>query len=812
MAEVNRRDLGVRRPMLALALALGLGQLLGMVTAFGSPVGLAGVSLMAAVGLRRFGGALGLPLVLLFALSFVRSSAVDSGASPDGPRFVAHLDLEQAHRTRAHVGIWRAGNRPTVDGLEQWSLSRARPRNRAGEVDWEAPVPELAKHGEVVALLPSSAPQLRADGTAPGPWARDAVWGSVFLTPDAIRRLEPARRSIASWVMGPMVKFASRLTHDGGRSYRDRLIERSRSVPAGLPPGLLSALLFGAKGEVDPEAKDLFTRTGTRHLLAISGLHVGLLAAFLILPLARALSRLLAMLFRTRHANREARFTAPIAILLVLIFVPLAGAGSPVLRASAALVLALAAPHLGRLGRRPDGLNLWGTALCLELIASPNALGDLSTRLSYLAALGLLLTLGLLSRSMSRGQAPPLRIRPPSWTSLLAGRCMRSLRFGLAASLAAVWLTLPVTWSTFGEFAPIGILITPLAIPLVAWILTLAWPLVLLGPLLEALVPGLAGELAETLIAPAAKLLGALLWSADTLPGTPVVLPPRPVWLLILATLAGVLALVRAGRNRRSGAGPRPQKLAVLASTLGALLLLPWSLAPRSAQVHIMDVGHGTGSLIRLPSGEIWIFDAGSRDRLRTAAEALLPQLAQWDGPNPNYVLSHNDLDHRSALSQLIPRHPPKTWTGHLPQDLAPALPKTCKVRDHTSGSLSLAQEPGASITLLRGTDLPGNEGSRTLVLDSDKARILLWGDAEAQGLQAMLPLLKSTSKPTYLLLPHHGSDSPHITSLLNQTQPIQTGTSTSSPAQLTAELHRRNSPPSQTHTQGPLCWPAPHP
>lgn len=806
----NAGGVGVRRPMLAVGLALGLGQLLGMGSDLSSPAVLIGVCLAIAAGLRLLSGPLGLPLVLLFALSFVRSSAVPVQPAKGSPRFVANLELEHARRTRGHVGIWSAGFRPRLDGLDQWSLSVARPRNRDGEVDWDAPVPELARSGEVVLLLPGSAPQLRADGTAPGPWAKAGVWGSVLLTPDLIRRMAPAPKSVASWVLGPVARIAGRLPYHGGSSYRDLLIERASKVPSGLPPGLLGALLFGAKGEVDFGTRDLFTRTGTRHLLAISGLHVGLLAAFLILPLARGLSRLLAALFPKGHTNREARFTAPIAILLVLIFVPLAGAGSPVLRASAALVLALAAPHFGRLGRRPDGLNLWGTALCLELLASPAALDDLSVRLSYLAALGLLLTLSLLSRGLSLGLAAPVRIGPAPWARLLVDRCLQTLRFGLAASLAAVWLTLPVTWSTFGEFAPIGILITPLAIPLVAWILTIAWPLVLLGPVLDGLMPGLAHGLAEALIAPAAEILGYLLWTADRMPGTPVVLPPRPAWLLALATLTGVSALVRAGRNQRSGAKPRPQKLALVASTLGALILVPWSVAPSSAEVNIMDVGHGTASLIRLPSGQVWIFDAGSRDRLRTAAEGLLPQLAKWDGSAPHYVLSHNDLDHRSALSELIARHPPATWTGHLPMDLGSILPGTCEVRDLTSGSLYLAQEAGASLALLRGSDQVGNEGSRTLVLISDQARILLWGDAESEGLEAMLPLLGSTPKPTYLLLPHHGSDSPHITPLLDQTNPIQTAASTSSPAQLTQELHRRHHPPDQTHILGPLTWPSP--
>ena len=100
------------------------------------------------------------------------------------------------------------------------------------------------------------------------------------------------------------------------------------------------------------------------------------------------------------------------------------------------------------------------------------------------------------------------------------------------------------------------------------------------------------------------------------------------------------------------------------------------------------------------------------------------------------------------------------------------------------------------------------NEGSRTLILETPTTQYLLWGDAEAEGLQAMLPHLPASDNPTYLLLPHHGSDTPHITPLLQLTSPTKIATSVSSPPQLTDELRRNHHVLTSTHSFGPMTWP----
>lgn len=787
-----------RRPMLAFAVALACGDLCASAPWAGGVV-ILGVVTLTSLGGSRWRGVLLVPLLCALVLSFARGVAALDSTNVAVPARVTDLDPRAAGRLQPEIGIWEDGSGPSISGMARWRLSLPQPLDSNGVADWDLPPPKLANPGEAVALLPGDGPLLRAEGPVPGSWAKHGVLGSVRVMPDSLQRLAPAPRSPLQYLLGNL---------DLGRP-RKALIARANTLDAGLPRGLLAALLFGSKTGVDPAAKDLFTRTGTRHLLAISGLHVGLISVFLILPIARGLSFFLSRLL---GANRNRNgLSAPIGIVLVLIFVPLAGAAPPVLRACAALILALAAPHFGPLGRRPDSLNLWGFALVIENLARPAAMTDLSVRLSYMATLGLILTLGALASRLPGARTPvQLRIGTPSWSRLIWSRLLRTLRFALAASLAAVWITLPETWSTFGEVAPIGILITPLAVPLIAWILTLAWSILLLAPVLNALFSELAEHLIDLLVAPAGEALGRLLAFADNLPGTPVVLPPRPGVAIALAVGFGILALIRRRRWAKSGTLRNACPLALAASVLGAALLLPWSAAPASAEVVIANVGHGTAGLVRLPSGAIWIFDGGSRDRLRTATEALLPQLAKWEGPRPHYILSHNDMDHRSALPRLIEKHPPRSWTGHLPPEIAARLPSDCAIRDTGMGRLNLASEPSARLYLVRGSEVHGNEGSRTLVLETERWHFLLWGDAEQEGLAGILPLLPqrtSMGMQTILLLPHHGSETALLGRLLQQTLPIQIWVSGSSRAQLAPEIERLGFALRATYKEGPLSW-----
>ena len=456
-----------------------------------------------------------------------------------------------------------------------------------------------------------------------------------------------------------------------------------------------------------------------------------------------------------------------------------------------------------------DGLNLWGVALALEWLAGGRRFDDLSLQLSYTAAAGLLLFFAPVARATRRrldaclAWAPGLEAWRPRWarkpwTSLVTG-AVRVVALSIAASIVAVGATLPLTWDRFGEWSPIGLVLTGACLPSLAWLLVIGWPLMTL----VALFPSLAG--AGPLLTPAADLFGVLLSAADHVPGTPLLLPTRPTWLVALPLLA-----VAAGRTVVL-AGRREQRLrfqralGAVSWTALAALLLPWTAAPPGVEVRVLAVGHGTAVAMRTERGETWLFDAGSRDRLGVLGRSLRPLLAEWESPPPHVVLSHGDRDHWSALAGLVRRQTPALWVGHVEPDLR--LPPAVLRQDVLAGRMLLREGP-TRLTLLRGGPFPGNEGSRSLLVESQGRRLLLSGDAEAEGLAAMLADWPVGQTVDVLLMPHHGSDTELLEPLLERLSPREVWISKGAPAQLEAELERRGVALRNTARDGPLRWP----
>jgi competence protein ComEC len=633
----------------------------------------------------------------------------------------------------------------------------------------------LARRGERLRVTPTSDPLQRPRG----PFAREPLTAAPpirHLLADECERLGPPERS--SW-----------------NRWRKRLIERALRVTDPEARALWVAFLLGDSSQLPPQRIDLFTRTGLRHLLAVSGWHVGMLAWIGFGPLALLLARLLSIGRRRKQRQRVAAWAAA---LLVLAYVPLAGGAAPVKRAGLALALARLAGEIplgvSHLGRQADALSLWALALILECCAHARAPLEVGVQLSYLATLGLLLVTRPMARLLGARPRRPESLRPAgmrAWARAIGARTIGSLRWALAASLSAVLSTLPIVWSTFGEWSPIGVLATPCLVPLLA-VLLLAGGLWIAAP---------HGCLPEPLLVWPASLLNRAIELLDLLPGTPIPLPDRPLlWLVAILVLIWSACILR-GRGRAADLCARA------AAALTGALLLPWEASPRRLEVVALDVGHGTCVLVRAPGEPCWIFDAGSRDRPRVAREALAPILAAWEAREPAVVVSHTDVDHTSALPWLAQRYRPRLWAGALPESVAGHLPHGTPTLDLARGHLKLPAGPGARFTLLRGGPWRGNEGSRSLAVELAGRRILLSGDAEAAGLAELLDRGELPGAPLeLLLLPHHGSDTALLGSLLETTRTRRVWVSVSAPPAVAGELERRGLEWAWTGRDGPLA------
>jgi len=745
-----------KRPLLAASAAVFAGSALGaggVLPAEGARLLLLAVPIAwIAVRRRSDFGAWAAALTLLLGSSALRS-ALDRGEPPTS-------SLEPI------AGTWSTFGR---------SADRDLGRVTGWRETFSVPSGSLAD-GDSALLLAREEPPEWARGPVSGPARRAGRdHPAREIDPDGVVRISAARPGLL------------RAGFDRLSDARLELLERVSSLSRPLTRGLVAGLLFGDLSQMPEGVPDLFVRTGTYHLLAISGLQVALVAVLLAGPIARALALLASLVSLGRTRPRAELLRA----LLLLLFVPIAGAGAPVARSALAWALGSIAPLFPvrlpfatgasiRMPRNPDSLSLWSTALLAECLLHSDAPLSLSVQLSYAATLGLILATSPLARGL-RGILPGGgRIgdvgrmgRPrPILARIVGQRLVDAALYGVAASLAAVTATAPITWSRFGEWCPAGILVTPLVALPVAWTLLFGW-LWLLAP---SLVPEilLDGPLEATVRA---------LELVDRLPASPCTLPPRP---LVLLVVAAVLTLLACSRGRLTRA----------AAIAWAILILPWTARPAGFELHAIDVGHGTAVALRSPGGAVWIFDAGSRDRPGVDREALGPLLRSFDTPRIGVVLSHADRDHDGALPWLVERFPPSVWAGAVPAHLAARLPHTVPRLELAHGRALLPDldrgATGLQLEISRAIEDPGNEGSLVLELLWNEERLVLCGDAEEEGLASWLRQRPARPPARLLLLPHHGSETEHLGRLLALVHPSEVWISATGSPALLPELERR--------------------
>jgi competence protein ComEC len=723
-----------------------------------APAVLASLAVLAAVGVATAAwiagwSAAGGPA----RLGAARSAAVSRGPGVEGglpgPRMRPSLGLLLA---LAAATCARAAAAADVDPLcGEWQPASALHGSETGSLSaLGGDLVELgvgwAREGERVRVLASAERTRPARGPVDQGRAARSVW-----TPraDEVLRLVPSRHGAGPFARARAALLAA-CDRAGGRE----------SGP------LLRALVCGDTSRFDADELDLFTRTGTRHLLAVSGQHVTWISVFALRPLANLIGALLARLAPRRAARvREAVFLA-----LVLVYVPLAGGASPVRRAAVAFALAVAAgelTHRERGGRRVDVLSLWCAALLGELLASPRSIGEVALLLSYAATLGLLLGAAPLARCFAAARRFELE---ETWLRALTRRIRAACALALGASLAAVLATTPISWCTFGELSLPGAWITVVAVPLFALLLFGAWLWISI-PALPLAAPWVE----------AARALVAWFEFADRWPATPLVLPPRPWPLVAVASSLVFAAWSARGRSKRELA-------AAAAAALWAALLLPWTAEPRDLEVVACDVGHGTAVLLRAPGAGAWVFDAGSRDRTRVAQSAVVPALAAWDIAELGIVASHGDRDHMSALPWIGERFRARVWAGALaPGGLGPSDAPRVAV-DVETGWLRLPTRGPLELALVRGARGAGNPGSRSLRVTLGQRALLLCGDAEGPALAAASRERAFEGPLELLLAPHHGSDPDGLGELLERTSPREVWISSAAPAPIERELARR--------------------
>jgi competence protein ComEC len=380
-----------------------------------------------------------------------------------------------------------------------------------------------------------------------------------------------------------------------------------------LPPddwpwvGILTALAVGDQQAVQGELWSVFNRTGTTHLMSISGLHVTMVAG-LFGWLLNAFWRRMPALALRYPAQRAGLLAAACGAFFYAL---LAGFGVPAQRTLYMLLVAVAAMLSGRIVAPSRVLVL---ALLVVLVVDPLAVLAAGFWLSF-GAVGALLYIGSAVVGSGRG-----------WRDVLQG-------WGLV-QWAATLASLPVLMLVFQQFSLVSPLANALAVPVISFIIT---------PL--ALLRGAAAVVADPRAGPrrARSADAFLFWCA----GWPVwQAPAPPVWAVVLAGLGVALCLLPRG---------------VPGKWLGLLLLLPAVFWPAEqipageARIDVLDVGQGQAVVIRTQQ-HVLIYDPGPLYNADSdAGQRVVVPFLRWLGVDRInlLVVTHGDSDHAGGLASL---------------------------------------------------------------------------------------------------------------------------------------------------------------
>ena len=516
------------------------------------------------------------------------------------------------------------------------------------------------------------------------------------------------------------------------RFFPGRLADRMKEILRNCVPedaaAFAQSLLLGDTSGLDYETKTSLSVSGIRHIVAVSGLHVGVLCA--------------GIWFLTR---KRRWLTVLVGLPVLALFAAMVGFTPSVCRACLMAGLMMVS---GAVRREYDGLTELSFAVLVLLFLNPFGVQGAGFQLSVLSVLGILLFKNALSRRF--------RQRFPG---LYANRLLRWAPESLSVTLSAMSLSTPAAVYYFGVLSLVSPIANLLCLPLVS---VCFYGLGLTCGLGSLCLP--AGVLLGHLTALPIRLILRLARALSRLPLAALYTASRFTvpFLVFLYLLVLVGLLTRRGKLRLY--------LAFALAGLAVCTVLS-SLGPRldECRLTVLDVGQGQCLLLQ-SRGRTLVVDCGGWSEEGAADAAAEMLLSQNCSRVQALALTHYDRDHSGGVRNLLTRVEPGSLI--LPGEAGEFALQT------PSRPLTFLSEP-ASMSLGAGTVWfypyyganSAHENSMAILFETENCVILITGDWDAAGERALLENVR-IPHVDILVVGHHGSKNSASPELLEAAAP----------------------------------------
>ncbi len=381
---------------------------------------------------------------------------------------------------------------------------------------------------------------------------------------------------------------------------------------------IMKALLLGEKQDIDRDIIHDFQKVGVIHVLAISGLHVGIILAI--------------FLFLFSVVGLPYYWKTGLALLVLLLYMALVDFRAPVVRATLMAVFYYGA-KLSQ--RKVNPINILAGAGLLILIADPRQLFSAGFQFSFAAVFSILYGYSRLSVLW------PFSINRSRWRRYFNNW----IRQPILVSLTAVLGITPLTWFYYGTLQLGAIISNLFIIPLFAMFLMLCFIFLALA------LPGLPGALGLAYILN--KIMIFIIFIVNKLSQLSLIqfYMPHPSILMVFLLIVLILLLYNINRKLVF-----PYLIIVL-MIFGFLIVNDiFRIDNNKLRITYVDVGQGDGAIIQTPGGDAIVIDGGNRQFKKDAGQRFMVPLLRYYGIYQiKYLIgSHSHSDHIGGLIAIL--------------------------------------------------------------------------------------------------------------------------------------------------------------